>query len=104
MKKTFKYALLNATAIVLYICVIASFFYYAENIFGKTDPKTVLLPIMMLTLFVFSAALTGVLMFGRPIMWYLDGKKKEALTLLTSTLTIFLIVLVLLASSLYLMR
>lgn len=47
---------------------------------------------MILLLFVFSAALTSMLIFGRPVLWYLDGKKKEAISLLTHTLVIFLII------------
>jgi hypothetical protein len=30
------------------------------------------------------------LILGRPALWYLDGRKKEALSLLISTLAIFL--------------
>jgi len=43
-------------------------------------------------LFVFSAALTGLLVFGRPVLWYFDGRKKEALSLLAHTLAIFLVI------------
>jgi hypothetical protein len=50
--------------------------------------NTFLAPIAMLLLFVFSAALTGFLVFGQPAILYLDGKKKEALTLLGYTLGI----------------
>ena len=48
----------------------------------------------MLMLFVFSAAVTGSLIFGQPVLWYLDGKKKDALTLLTYTLAVFFILTV----------
>ena len=44
----------------------------------------------MLMLFVFSAAFTGTLVLGRPIVWYLNGKKREALSLLFYTLGVFL--------------
>jgi len=76
----------------LYVFVISSFLFYASKIFGKDEPNTVLVPIMMLSLFVFSAALVGTLVFGRPITWYLDGKKKEAVSLLLYTLGVFLII------------
>ena len=46
----------------------------------------------MLMLLVFSAAFTGFLIFGKPIMWYLDNKKKEAFSLLIYTLSLFLII------------
>lgn len=86
-----KTALLNAFATALYIALVASLMFYGPkflNTAGKAD--TVLAPVAMLCLFVFSAGLTAFLMFGRPILWYLDGKKKEALSLLTYTLSIFL--------------
>lgn len=53
---------------------------------------TPFIPIFMLMLFVFSAALTGTLFFGKPIMWYIDGKKKEALSLLAYTFGAFFII------------
>jgi len=54
--------------------------------------NTMLAPITLLMLFVFSAALTGFLIFGKPAQMYIDGKKKEALTLLTYTLGLFSII------------
>jgi len=87
-----KNAILNALATVLYIVVVASFLFYAPKIFGSDKGNTVLVPIVMLSLLVFSVALTGVLIFGRPVFWYLDGKKKEAIYLLAYTLGIFLII------------
>jgi len=76
-----------------YIILVSSFLFYVPKHFE--GPDTVLIPIMMLSLFVFSAGLMGFLIFGRPIMWYWDGKKREALLLLLSTLAaLFTILLV----------
>lgn len=86
-----KIAALNALATTAYIVAVASFLFYAPKVF-KSGDDTVLIPIVMLMLFVFSAATTGLLLFGRPAFWYLDGKKKEALSLLVSTLIIFLLI------------
>ena len=91
MGKITKYALLNSLGTSVYVIAIASFLYFL----GKNFPggnESVFIPIFMLMLFVFSAAFTGILVFGRPIMWYLDGKKKEALSLLFHTLLIFFVV------------
>lgn len=86
-----RYAFINALGTALYVIIVASFIYLAgEGVFGVG--KTIFVPIAMLMLFVFSAAFTGTLVFGRPIMWYLDGKKREALSLLVYTLGIFLII------------
>ena len=91
MKNTIiKNAILNALATALYVVAVASFLFYAPKVFGP--PNTVLVPIMMLLLFVFSAAFTGLLILGRPVLWYLDGNKKEALSLLNLTLAIFLVI------------
>jgi hypothetical protein len=93
MKKIIiKTALLNACATVLYISIVVSLIFYAPKIFGSDKADTVFIPIAMLCLFVFSAGLTGFLMFGRPILWYLDGKKEEALSLLAYTFSIFLVI------------
>jgi hypothetical protein len=89
-----KTAALNAVATALYVAAIASFLFYAPKVFGPGRVDTVLVPIVMLSLLVLSAALTGLLIFGRPVLWYLDGKKKEALSLLVYTLGIFLLIMI----------
>ena len=91
MKNTIKYAWINALATSAYIVLVASFIYILGNAFPGPD-KTILIPIAMLLLFVFSAAFTGFLVFGRPVMWYLDGKRKEAIFLLFYTLAILFII------------
>jgi hypothetical protein len=89
MKKTIKYALLNSLGTTIYIALVASFLYFVGNNSSSTD-KSVFIPIAMLMLLVLSVATVGSLIFGRPILWYLDGKKKESLKLLLWTLGIFL--------------
>ncbi len=101
--KIIKYAAINALLTTLYIAAIASFLFYGPKFFGPGGTKdTVLVPIMMLSLLVFSAALVGSLIFGRPALWYLDGKKTEAVSLLAWTLGIFLIITVIALFALYL--
>ena len=105
MKNTIiKNAFFNALGTTLYIVAISSFVFYVPKALGLADkPDTILAPITMLSLLVFSAALTGSLMFGRPILWYLDGKKQEALSLLIYTLGIFLGITVLTFVGLFLL-
>lgn len=91
MNSIFKNAVVNAFATALYIVLIASFLFHAPKFFGRGD-DTVLIPIIMLLLFVFSAAVTGLLVFARPLLWYWDGKKKEAFSLIVSTLLILFII------------
>jgi len=78
--------ILSAFATVLYITAISLFFSGAENLFGSSASNELLVPIVMLSLLVLSAAVTGSLVFGRPIIWYLNGSKKEAFRLLGWTL------------------
>lgn len=99
MKSITKHAGLNALATTLYITLVASFLFYVPQRILKDTEDTVFAPIAMLLLFVFSAAMTGLLTLGRPLMWYLDGKKKEAVSLLLTTLG-FLFIMMFLAFAL----
>ena len=95
-KSVLKHALINATLTSLYIILVASFLFYIPRYFNLAGkPDTVLAPIMMLMLFVFSAATTGTLVFGRPILWYMDNNKKDAISLLLYTLSILFVVMIL---------
>ncbi len=92
MKKSeiFRFAIIDSFGTALYIIFISTFMFYAsEGFFGKTE--TIFIPIVMLMLLVLSAAITGSLILGKPILLYIDGKKREALTLLFYTLGVFLI-------------
>ena len=87
MKAVLRTALLNALFTALYVTVVGSLLFYAAQIrMGQT--KTIIVPIAMLMLLVFSAALVGVLIFGRPLLWYLEGRKQDSLFLLSGTLAI----------------
>lgn len=90
MKDIIKYAALDALGTAVYIMLVASFMYFMGSV-SSGDGKTLLIPIAMLMLFVFSAAFTSILVLGRPIIWYLNGKKQEALSLLFYTLGILLV-------------
>lgn len=95
MNKIIKSAFIDAIGTTLYVIIVASFMYYLQS----NSPKgitTVFIPIAMLLLFVFSAALTGILVFGKPAMLYLDKKRKEAISLLAYTLG-FLFIITLIA-------
>lgn len=91
MKEIRKTAFLRALATTLYIIAVGSFMYYGSLVkLGRAN--VILVPITLLLLFVFSAALTGFLIFGKPAQMYVDGKKKEALSLITHTLIFFSII------------
>ncbi|MEK7585171.1 MAG: hypothetical protein AAB455_01470 [Patescibacteria group bacterium] len=87
-----KYGILHALGTAAYIVLVATFLSHAQDIFGPEEPKSVLVPIMMLSLLVFSAAMVGLLLLGRPILWYWDGKKPEAVSLVIHTMAAFFVV------------
>jgi hypothetical protein len=91
--KIFKRAATNALLTFAYVTVIGLFMSNASRIFGQKD--TTLTPVAVLMLLVFSAALTGILVVGQPVMWYIDGKKKAAVSLLGYTMASLLVLLIL---------
>ena len=95
-KDILKHAFINSFLAALYIILVASFLFYGPRYFAFAEkPDTVFAPIMMLMLFVFSASVTSALVLGRPILWYLDSRKEEAVILFLSTLSIFFIIILL---------
>ena len=76
--KAFKRSLPYSAGAALYIALVATFMQNAEKIFDSADkPDGVLAPISFLLVFVVSAATMGMLVFGKPLMLYLDGQKRE---------------------------
>jgi hypothetical protein len=84
VKAVFRNAAINAAVTTAYVIVVATFLYYAPGVLGQA--RRVLVPIAMLLLFVFSAAFTGAMVLGRPLLWYLEGRKSEAVALVIATL------------------
>jgi membrane-bound inhibitor of C-type lysozyme len=72
-------SLLHAAGVAIYICLVALLMQNVDKIIGKID--NYFSPVAFLLLFVLSAAITGGLTLGRSILWYLDGRKKEAVQL-----------------------
>lgn len=64
-----------------YISLVALLMFGIQKLFGAKPDPAVIAPIAFLLLFVISAAISGALILGRPVMLYLDGKKKDALLL-----------------------
>jgi len=74
----------------------------AQKLFGKND--NVMTDVIMLLIFILSALITGSLVLGRPIMFYLDGKKTEAVKLLFYTTASLFVLLLLATGGLILLR
>lgn len=83
-----KNPILNALAAIGYVVIVASFMsFIASSIPEPTNPLAPLL--MMLSLFVFSAATMAYLVLSAPLQLFIDGQKKEAISLFLKTLVIF---------------
>ncbi len=82
MKKPFLHALTAA----LYIVVIVLIINIVTLILSK---ETILIPMVLLSLFVLSAAVMGYLFLFEPLQLYMDNQKKEAVTFFAKTVGIF---------------
>jgi hypothetical protein len=81
MKKTnlAAFSFLSSLGVVVYIILVALFMNGANRLFP--GPDNFLAPLIMMLLLVFSAAFTGFLVLGKPVLMYLEGSKKEAIKL-----------------------
>lgn len=86
-------SVLNSLGVLVYVSLVTLFMNNAQIIFGKAD--NFLAPVIMLTLFVLSALITGSLVLGKPIMLYFDGQKKESIKLLVYTAVSLAVILAL---------
>jgi hypothetical protein len=87
------WSLVNSLGAFIYIALVSLFMSNTTKIFGQMSD--VWGGIIILLLLVFSALVMGVLILGRPIIFYLNGQKKEGVKLLIYTLiTLFLLLLI----------
>lgn len=94
-KKLIPQAFLLALGEGIYISLVALLMFGVQKWFGDKPDPVIIAPIAFLLLLVISAAISGALILGKPLMLYLDGQKKEAVTLFSLTigwLAVFLFV------------
>ncbi len=91
-KTVIKHALINSILSAIYIGLIANLMSYAEKNFS--GPDTSLSAMAFLLTFVISAAIMALLIFGRPVTWYLDNHKKQAVQLAAYTIAFLIIIAV----------
>ncbi len=84
-KKIATQSLSYAAGAILYVSLVATVMSNAERILGQQEDG-VLAPIVFLLLLVVSAATMGMLIFGKPVMLYIDGKKREAVAMVICTI------------------
>jgi hypothetical protein len=83
-KKLLGHSLGHALLAFAYIFCISLFLNLVPDQMFKKVPEF-FAPIIMLSLFVVSAAVMAILIFGKPVMLYLGNKKKESLVMLFYT-------------------
>lgn len=84
------YALGNAAIAACYIALVATIMSGAETFVQEAG--SIVGPTGFLLLFSSSAAILGLAVFGRPVVWYLDGKRADAVTLAIYTVSFLLII------------
>ena len=86
-KNPYQNALLAAAYIVFIVLLIS----YGPALV-RDKPDTILAPMAMLSLLVFSVAFMGYIFFFRPVLMYLNGQKREAVEFFTKTLVTFAVI------------
>ena len=82
MKKPFLHAFVAALYIVSIVLVIFQT--------GQMEvQETVIIPMLMLSLFVFSAAVMGYLFLAEPLQLFLENRKEEAVAFFSKTVMFF---------------
>lgn len=84
------YALGNAAIAACYVALVAAIMSGAETFAQKAG--SIVGPMGFLLLFSTSAAILGLAVFGRPVVWYLEGKRSDAVTLAIYTVSFLLII------------
>lgn len=81
---------INAFAALVYIVLIVSLMNYFMK--SPDKPDTMIIPIMMLSLFTLSAAVMGYLFVLQPVSLYLDGQKQAGIKLFVQTVGVFAVI------------
>src|SRR3989344_5474702 len=81
----------NALLAGLYIVLVVLLITYGPA-YVRDKPDTILAPMAMLSLLVFSVTLMGYLFFLQPVQMFLEGQKVEAVELFTKTLGAFAVI------------
>lgn len=90
---------LNAVYAALYIALVV--FLVSSMTAGPDNPNTIILPMLLLSIFVLSVALMAALFFYEPVKLYIEQQKLEAAAFFGKTLGTFAcIVFVFLAAAL----
>ncbi len=92
-QKVWLWSAANAIGVFAYVMLVVLVMSNAERIFGADGKFWG--PVSFLLLFVFSALVCGLLVFGRPIYLWFDNAKKEAVKMLLFTVANLFVILLL---------
>jgi len=81
---------LNALAAAAYVTLVASMMFFGSRFIGPVD--TLLMPIGMLSLLVFSVLVMAVCFLYQPVQLFLEGDKKAATALFIKTVATFALI------------
>lgn len=102
MQKIATTSLLHSLGVVVYVALVGSFMNNAEKIIPDGD--TVLTAMAFLLLFTTSAAIVGSLVFGYPVVRFLNGQKREGVLAALFTIGWLVVELLIVFSILYIQR
>lgn len=100
-KKLATQGFVSAVCEVLYVALVTFIMNNAQEL---VSDKPALGPVLFLTLLVTSVAVSGALIFGRSVMLYLDGKKKQSIEVFGYTIGSLAIIIIVLFFAIYLMQ
>lgn len=81
----------NAFTALGYIFLVALVLNFGER-FASDKPDTFFAPVAFISLFSLSAAIMGYLFLGTPILMFLNGEKKEGVSLFLKTVVSFAVI------------
>ena len=87
--KLLSQAFVNSLGVLVYCGIVSYLMTNGNKFFGQING--VFGAVGFLLLLVLSTAIVGALVLGRPLMLYLDGKKKESLVMFSYTLGILFV-------------
>ena len=83
-RKYILHSLLHALAVLAYVAIVAFVMQSTNDHFGNANDIIAIISVLML--FTVSAAITGSIVFGKPVYLFLNGEKKSAVEFLILTI------------------
>jgi hypothetical protein len=81
-----KNSFISAAGVLVYTLGLATLLFNSERLLPLPAEPNLLYPVLAMMTLVISATITGLMVLGRPINLYMNGKRTEAFTLLYYTI------------------